>query len=417
MKLKTKISVILIFLVIAVCSLFAACKIGGKTLDEILGDAKNQCITYYAGGGTFDDSSRVVKNIYYKAGTPTLSDHKIAKTNWLFKGWYYVECDEDGNPKFASEEDKKAGIPVLTDREVTFPLILQENEHLYLGAKWTRDYKIKYILHEDSPSVTVGDKVIEAGQELTDGYFGKFDSVTLSFTRQPVTSQDATLLEYYVKNGDGTYEVPENYKILKPAEYNDNDTDPHVAVYCKYVSGKWEMVRTASDVSTMYQNLAYGKSYYITKDIDCSDNAPLNLKQGSINSTIEGNGYKISGQKFRINNLANGAKCSVFGEISSETSIKDITFENFEATVTIRGKQVNVYLFSHGIQAGATLENVAFNGSTLDITSKPDDAVIENIQNAGEGYTESWIFGEGDHSGVTYDELTLKVKDEILDVK
>lgn len=52
MKLKTKVSLILIFLVIAVCSLFAACQIGGKSWREILGDAQHQYITYYAGGGT-----------------------------------------------------------------------------------------------------------------------------------------------------------------------------------------------------------------------------------------------------------------------------------------------------------------------------------------------------------------------------
>ncbi len=426
MKLKAKISAILILLVIAVCSLFAACQVGGEKWQQTVGDARTQYITYYAGGGMFDDNAdKVVKDIYYTAGTPTMgadavvSSLKLAKTDWLFKAWYYVECDAEGNPVFASEEDKKAGIPVLTDREVVFPLTLQKDEHLYLGAKWARDYKIKYFLHEDSPDITVGGKVYKAGDELKDDNFGAFDSKTLSYspTQQPVNSSDATLLEYYVKNEAGEYEVPAEYRIVKPTEYSEGDEEPFVAVYCKFVKGLWTMVRTASDVSDMYGNLASGGKYYITQDINCADNPQLTLKVGAINCEIEGNGFTISNQKFQRQNLSLNLKCSIFGELSESTVIRNITFENIEVKVTsIPKTRVSVYLFSHGIQSGATLENVNINGSTLDISKVHSEATIENIPKTVDGdyLTDSWIYADGDYSGVAYDNLTLKINDVTL---
>ena len=169
MKLKTKVSLILIFLVIAVCSLFAACQIGGTPWKEIVGKAKNQHITYYACGGTFSNSSKVVKDIYYNAGTPTLGEDddalSVTYPNWLFKGWYYLDLDEDGKPQYASEEDRKNGNPLLKDEQVVFPITLEKNEHICVGAKWVRDYKIKYFLREDSSDITIDGKVYKAGDK------------------------------------------------------------------------------------------------------------------------------------------------------------------------------------------------------------------------------------------------------------
>ena len=115
MKLKTKVSLILIFLVIAVCSLFAACQIGGKTWQEILGDAQHQYITYYAGGGTFGNN-KVVRDIYYPAGVPATSEfggttQSVTRTDWLFKGWYYVVLDDEGNPNSLTKKTGRRVYP------------------------------------------------------------------------------------------------------------------------------------------------------------------------------------------------------------------------------------------------------------------------------------------------------------------
>ena len=92
MKLKTKVSLILIFVVISVCSLFAACKIGEKSWQETLGDAQYQYVTYYACGGNFSSNSKKTKDIYYPADTPTITDGEenhefpVTKQNCLLKG-------------------------------------------------------------------------------------------------------------------------------------------------------------------------------------------------------------------------------------------------------------------------------------------------------------------------------------------
>ncbi|MDE5943736.1 MAG: hypothetical protein K2H30_05985 [Clostridia bacterium] len=438
MKLKTKVSVILIFLVIAVCSLFAACKIGGKTWQEILGDAQYQYITYYAAGGTFNNN-KVVKDIYYSADTPTVDDfdainQSVTRTDWLFKSWYYVELDEDGNPVFETEEDRANGNPVLTDREVQFPLILEKGEHLYLGATWAHDYKLKYFLYdsdditieveedeegENGETIEVKRKVtVKEGEVITERNFGTVSSLSVSYSNLPATVTDATLLEYYVLNEDNEYVPFTGTSVRKPDVYDENDPDPYVAVYCKFISGIWDMVRTASDVRTMYQQLATGNHYYITQDIDCSTNTALTMKAGNINCIIEGNGHTISNQKFQANNIQNGTTYSVFGNITKDTQIKDITFENFEATVSLRsGARVDVYLFSHGMEEGAVLQNVTFNNSSLIISALPSTASINNIPKTDGGYqTDGWLFGEGNYDGLDYKNLTLSI-DGQTDIK
>ena len=237
----------------------------------------------------------------------------------------------------------------------------------------------------------------------------------MSYTRQPVTVTGATLLEYYVLNGDGEYEVPESNRIYKPTEYNEEDKDPHVAVYCKYISGNWTMVRTASDARNMFNNLSSG-NYYITQNIDCSGNSALPLRTGSTRCTIQGNGYTISNQKFGAVGLGAGAH-SVFGQISEEANITEITFEGFTVEVTIRASRTSVYLFSSNIAQDATLNGVVLKDCALTVTGKPDDTVIENFIQQDGAYTEDWIFGNGDYTGVSYDKLTLTVKGEILDIK
>ncbi|MDE6869064.1 MAG: hypothetical protein K2J83_08000 [Clostridia bacterium] len=423
---------------IAVCSLFAACKIGGKTWQEILGDAQYQRVTYYAAGGSFGNS-KYVKDVYYYPDTPVISDFTIdpvTQTDYVFKGWYYVELDDEGNPKFANEADKARGIPVLTDEAVAFPLTIEKNQHLYFGAKWTRDYKLRYYLIDGSEDITLevaveGEEgvtkkvIVSAGGEIAERSFGSQDAITVSYANLPVTVSDATLLEYYVKNENDEYEQFTG-SIRKPDVFDETDSDPHVAIYCRFVSGKWEMVRTASEARTMFLNLYSAdldnrNRYYITQDIDCSTNSAVPLKSGLVNSVIQGNGYTISNQKFQTTNPAVMSTYSIFGRITRDAEITGITFEGFEATVSsIRPNiRLYLYLFSADVEEGAVLEDVAFNNSKLTISSLPDDTIIYNIQKDDDGIfnTDTWLFGSGDFSALTYTNAELIINGQSIEVK
>ncbi|MDE7453842.1 MAG: hypothetical protein K2N22_05475 [Clostridia bacterium] len=426
MKLKTKVSLILIFLVIAVCSLFAACKIGGESWEEIVGDAKDQRITYYACGGKFKNSAGV-KEIYYPAGVPIMTDfdaadQSVTQTDFIFQGWYYVKLDNDGNPVW---EDEEKGIPVLTDREVTSGLKLEKGDHVYVGAKWTKDYKIRYKLYAGSPDdadkgatkITVGEKTYNVGDEFANGAFGRNLAISLNYNRPPVTADDATLLEYYVLE-NGEY-VPCS-RVQKPEVYDEEN--PYVDVYCKFVEGVWTMVRDARGFYDMYGSMASGNYYIAADNIDCSQNSALRPKRNAINCKIQGNGRTVLNQKVEVSSLGNGDEYSLFGIIGKDAEIKDITFTGFTFNVSGigSGRTVHIYLFSHGIEEGAKLENVALTDSTLSIERiSKNNATIQNIQkNPDDSYnTDSWIFAEGDYSGVTCDRVTLVIEKETVVVQ
>ncbi|MDE6104121.1 MAG: hypothetical protein K2G38_00325 [Clostridia bacterium] len=419
MKVKTRVKLLLLSVAALVASVgaFAGCKIGETTAESYLKDkdALEQQVTYYANDGKFDGMNLNEKNIYYKAGSQVIVDFdkvsniSIARTDYIFDGWYKVELDENGAPVF---EDKENNVVKLTDEAVdpSKPIYIKEKEHLYFGAKWQVDVRLELILvTEDGQSITTAKGVIENGQPVAYKSFGSQSSIQINNSTDPDPenkSVDYTFYEYY---SDEACTQPFAGTVQKPAAGTGNPK-----IYAKYIKGVYTMVRSANNVQNMMTNLNSDASYYICNDIDCTGLAGFNLwfvfdNSNKTNVTIIGNGHKISNIAIDLtgnsNTIQNGDKTSLFGMLSSTAKISGLTFEKIELIAKIKPNSYinSMHLFVTEAEEGAQFENVAFKSVKYTI-SIPETSTIDNIQKVDGVYnTDCWLFG-----GMTTDAAFLE---------
>ncbi|MDE7181814.1 MAG: hypothetical protein K2O41_02120 [Clostridia bacterium] len=409
MKVKTRVKLLLLSVAALVASVgaFAGCKIGETTAESYLKDkdALEQQVTYYANDGKFDGMNLNEKNIYYKVGSQVIVDFdkvsniSIARTDYIFDGWYMVELDENGSPVF---EDKENNVVKLTDEAVdpSKPIYIKEKEHLYFGAKWQVDVRLELILvTEDGQSITTANGVIENGQPVAYRSFGSQSTIQINNGTAPdCKSVDYTFYEYY---SDEACTQPFAGTVQKPAAGTGNPK-----IYAKYIKGVYTMVRSANNVQNMMFNLGSDTSYYICNDIDCAGLSGFNLwfNFEKTNVKIEGNGHKISNVVIDTS-IENSDKASLFGTLSSTAKISGLTFENIELTATIKPNAFvdTMHLFVTAAEEGAQIENVAFKSVSYKITI-PDTSKIGNIQKIDDVYnTDCWLFG-----GMTTDAAFLE---------
>ncbi len=84
---------------------------------------------------------------------------------------------------------------------------------------------------------------------------------------------------------------------------------------------------------------------------------------------------------------------SALGNLSKTSSIKNLTLKNVSVDVTVSGRIINLYLFNHGVENGAKIENLKLDTVNMNIVC-PQTTIIENIQLIGDVYsTGNWMFG------------------------
>lgn len=408
---KTKIKILMALFVCIAASLIAGCGIGEQTVDEFLNgkDAKNQIVTYYANGGSFNSMGElVVKDMYYQPNSYILTDFEntanisVSRSNYVFDGWYYVALTEDGNPVY---EDEANSIVALTDQKVDQYLI-QENEHIYVGAKWVMDLHLDVILVCDGTATDANGVTYKSGDIIASKYYGTNGTLSLTDT-SPWTATGHTFLQYYYD--EACTELYDGETLKRPT---DESADNEV-IYAKYIEGNWTIVKTASQVTTMYNSSASEKSFYIFNDIDCTG-TKLSLNPGACKFTVEGNGHTISGLSFALSSISGNESYALFGKISSSASIRNLTLKDITVTVSVKTGMPSIYLVCSDIDEQADcFDNVVIDGAEVSI-SYPSDVKIINIQQINGVFDSSnWLFGGVESGGATTDEAFLAKYDGI----
>lgn len=435
MSSKTRLSLLIIFIIALVSTLAAGCSVGREKWEDTLkkNNAFNQSVIYYGNQGQFETNDYekcmyyTPNSLVYNLGIDSTeaegaSDSEmptLSRKDYLFDGWYFVEVDKDGNPVFEDTDNAEAlGIAKSTGEAVDFTTLkIAENQKIYLVAKWRLDYQIEYILVSDvDVQVTVtqtnddGDteqKVVtyKNGDIITSQRFGTLSSATaLSDSSMPV-STNATFLQLYA-DAECTTELVGD--ISKPTE--DGLDNPKV--YAKYITGKWTVVKTATQVISMMGSLNKGTNYWIHQDIDCTGKTTsLTLATKKTNSVIEGNGHTISNLTFS-QTLSNNLSYSIFGTLESTAVIKNITFENVSIETSLRTGSAYVYIAYADAVEGATLENVAINSVSVTISCPANSYINGSIMtNDGAMDTANMLYGGTNIlSGITITNSTCTVK-------
>ena len=352
-------------------------------------------ITYHANGGSFGGSNIKEKTLYCKTdtcpldiGNASISSGSISVEREQFKllGWHYAVLDEStGKPKVNEE----TGAYELGEA-VDFKLALPAGEYHFVAA-WSSLKKVIVKLAVDGENVQIpmakptAEKTYYVnGDEVQRTYRSDGKMQMPDFSPFEVANNAYTLIEYY-KDAACTQLV--NWPLLLDDAVANLPEDQNETIYAKYIEGNWQVVKTASDVQTMFEELAAENTaanrYYIFSDINCQGLSALTPLTG-FKGEIQGNGRKISNLKFSKTVIANADPAvGIFGNIAATAVIKNLTLDNvkvdYKATARGAGYQVvaGLYFAFASVAAGADISSVTMSG-TMTVT-KQGTPTIANL--------------------------------------
>ena len=394
-KMKAK----LIALLMAILSLFvlAGCSMG-ESLDEVL-ETRNLSphVTYYANGGLFESNS-AVKDLYYPIGAkaldigninPTSGSVDVTRSGFELAGWY-----------IATKVDTETGLCELGE-EWDFSTELEEGEHIILAAKWRALVGLKVVMVCDAGDKISIEKKVENDATLKGEAFKNGDVIgEIAYDSKDSISSAATpdTRLFTVKGKTHTFysyywDAACTQEISWPIERGEEQ----LTVYAKYIKGDWTFVKTADDVYKMFNALKGGakKSYWICNDISYAKGLVL---EGMVSfaGEIQGNGYTIDGLKFSKQQLTQGNKFSMFGDIKETAKISNLTLTNVSVSLKLRpNSHVNAYLVFVSKAAGATISNVSISMAKENafIIESPTTSFIDNINGTGTATYVNCLYG------------------------
>ncbi len=361
-RVKTKLVVLLAC--IAASFLFGGCTLG-TTLDEIVQTNHLEAqVTYYANGGKFDGGD--VKQMYYKADSLVFELGFMNTTNgtataeragYDLEGWYYIEVDEQGNPIKENGELKFGG-------KVDFTQRIQSGEHWYIAPKWIAQVRLDVkLVCDDGAQISIdgitepckkGDIVksysYDAGTDIVQGFSAVADE-----------TGNYAFADYY-------FDEACTQPVIFPIAKEENQTE-NAVVYAKFIDKSWTVVRDSEQIRDVFSNTQADKKYWISRDIDANgiEIAPVE----SFACEMQGNGYTISNLTVVKTGLQRNEVVSFLGNIEAPAVLKNITFENLQGSYKYDNKsaeKVKAYFVCASMEAGATVEGVAFTGESSKVT-------------------------------------------------
>ncbi len=374
MKKRGKAKLIALLLGLMALFTLAGCQLG-VTIDQIIsGNNLTAQVTYYANGGQFDGGGNI-KEMYYKAESRIFNIKETSVTvngtaevkrgNHSLLGWYEVELNQDGSPKFEDEENL---IPVLSDTPVDFAKKIQEGDHWYVGAKWQAKVNLVIQLVCDE-GVEIQEKGVASpyknGDKLRTFSYDAGTNAVQAFPEIQDEQGGQVFVEYY---NEPECITPVDFPVK---QLDGQETDR--ILYAKYIDSSWTVVRSADEFATMWKNPTADKKYWIARDIDLrfTSLAPME----NFACEVQGNHYTVHNLKVTKKDLTNTSSVALFGNIAASGVMKNLTFENAKAEYTLHvtaNLSTKIYFVFTSLAEGADIENVNFTGtqSSLRITKQ-----------------------------------------------
>ena len=375
-------------------------------------------VTYYANGGFFEDKTSE-KNMYFQDESKAfdIGNEKVSlvsgsigieREGYEFTGWYYAEKDAQGNIVYQDAEQRY----VVLGEAVDFSQKLQENDHWFVYAGWSKIVEIKVqLVCEDGAQLSVGNATYKNGDIIRSYGFGSKTSVQKPSRENPpakVADNAYTFLEFYE---DEALTTVKSWPIEKTEQ-----TTEDIVIYAHYIEGNWKVLKDVADVKNMLNNATLPARYYLFNNIDC---AGTELSRcGVFNIELQGNGHTIS--NISVANTTNSPvgqgtnnAISVFGKIGEAAKIENVKFENLQATFyTFPEGAASVYLFYTSKADGATISGVSISGKlTVEVPKK--GTTLVNFTD--DTTSTNWLFGgntaDADETGVT-STATFEIKRE-----
>lgn len=385
MKQKIKVLLLTALTLGSIC-LFTAC--GSEQTPYEINDEENYTVSvkYDANGGVFTTNTSVIVDAYnisdMKAEdgvveipliTPDDKSRgndafKATKSGYFLAGWYAERTedgkDEDGNTLYTYGDKWDFEEDVLeVDVDKTYS---SKEPVITLYAAWVPLFEIEFY------SLGSG--------EYINSY--EYDPTLLDEIKVPTWDEETGAVEMYnFPENDGYtfngayYDEAGTQQIVSVLEHTgevDEETgtadETVMKIYVDWLEGEWYHIYT---VEQFLDNASIKGNYEIHADLDFTDeNWPSSLMYGNFTGSIKGNGHKFTNIEL---NQTNNSKVNagLFGNITEEASITDLTFENVTFTIE-KGTRVagaSFGLLAGTLSEGAALTNVNILNGVIQIDS------------------------------------------------
>lgn len=405
--MKKRISLLIAVMVaVAACVLLASC--GGKgappyeAYDE---SGFNVSVKYDANGGYFSANTSVIVDSYnvtnYTVDSEGMASLKLiapddtsrGKPNFFtasnskhcLAGWYTekkARTDANGN-----ELDANGNVAAITGEPVAYDYSgrwdfengrlkvdpnadhSSEEPVITLYAAWIPEFSFKFCdlegkvlgtysfdpMYSNEIDVPVWDKTTGALKlfKFPDVENKTFNNVYLDPAgKEKVTSSKVI--------HTGTVD-------LSNATVSGNE----MILYLDFLDGKWTNVYTAEQ---FLNNVTLSGNYNICADLDFAGLSWSSaLISGNFSGTINGNGYSFKNITAKQTD-ANQMNSGLFGNLTSDSKITDVNFENVSFTIGVgsRMQGASFGLFAGSINTGAVLENISVSGK---LSVAPSDLI------------------------------------------
>ena len=385
MKQKIKVLLLTALTLGSIC-LFTAC--GNEQTPYEINDEENYTVSvkYDANGGVFTTNTSVIVDSYnisdMKAQdgvveipliTPDDKSRendafKATKSGYFLAGWYAERTedgkDEDGKTLYTYGDKWNFEEDVLeVDVDKTYS---SQEPVITLYAAWVPLFEIEFYSldsgeyinsYEYDPSVVKEIKIPEWDEETgaVEMYnFPENDGYTFNgaYYDEAGTQQIVSVLEHVGEVDEETGTADET--VMK--------------VYVDWLEGEWYHIYT---VDQFLDNASIKGNYEIHADLDFTDeNWPSSLMYGNFTGSIKGNGHKFTNIELKQTNNSK-VNAGLFGNLTEEASITDLTFENVTFTIE-KGTRVagaSFGLFAGTLSDGAELSNINILNGVIQIDS------------------------------------------------
>lgn len=385
MKQKIKVLLLTALTLGSIC-LFTAC--GNEQTPYEINDEENYTVSvkYDANGGVFTTNTSVIVDSYnisdMKAQdgvveipliTPDDKSRendafKATKSGYFLAGWYAERTedgkDEDGKTLYTYGDKWDFEEDVLeVDVDKTYS---SQEPVITLYAAWVPLFEIEFYSldsgeyinsYEYDPSVVKEIKIPEWDEETgaVEMYnFPENDGYTFNgaYYDEAGTQQIVSVLEHVGEVDEETGTADET--VMK--------------VYVDWLEGEWYHIYT---VDQFLDNASIKGNYEIHADLDFTDeNWPSSLMYGNFTGSIKGNGHKFTNIELKQTNNSK-VNAGLFGNLTEEASITDLTFENVTFTIE-KGTRVagaSFGLFAGTLFDGAELSNINILNGVIQIDS------------------------------------------------